>query len=96
MSDKKIDQDEIFKKLVLEEEGKGNVVFMTIEGPMKAPLSEFIKQPAYGILYDLNRDRATVLTMIKKDKKWVNDFAVSLVINELKRQLDAKNKEGGE
>lgn len=56
-------------------------------------LDEFIKQPAEGILYDLNRDSATVLTFIDKPK-WVNDYAVGLVIEKLKSLLD--KKEGNE
>lgn len=75
-----------FKDLVLEKETEGKLVFMTIEGPMVADVEEFIKQPTEGILYDLNRDRATVLTFID-DEKWVNDFAVGLVIAKLKEKL---------
>lgn len=78
---------ENFKNEVLEEYKKGNIVFMTIEGPTIAPLVEFLKQPAEGILYDLNRDRLTVLTYINEEK-WVNDFAVSVVIEVLKKSLD--------
>ena len=83
-------QYENFKEMVLGEYKKGNVVFMTIEGPMVAPLKEYIKQPTEGLLYDLNRDKATVLTQIKNHAKWVNDYAVAIVIEELKRQLDGK------
>ena len=91
MKEKLKDEYENFKDMVLAEYKKGNVVFMGIECPMIAPLKEFIKQPAEGILYDLNRDTATVLTNIK-DQKWVNDYAVSVVITELKRQLDEQKK----
>jgi len=61
---------------------------MTPDGPAVANLDEFIKQPAEGILYDLNRGREVVLMFID-DPKWVNDYAVGLVIDKLKALLDA-------
>jgi len=78
---------ENFKDMVLKEYEKGNVVFMTHDGPMTCPLSDFIKQPAEGLLYDLNRDKVTVLTMIKEHEKWVNDYAVAIVITELHNNI---------
>jgi hypothetical protein len=91
MKEKLKDEHESFKDMVLAEYEKGNIVFMSMEGPMVAELQNFISQPAEGILYDLNRDKVTVLTMIR-DKKWVNDYAVAVVITELKRQLDEQKK----
>lgn len=74
------------RDLVLEESRKGNVVCMGLEGLEVVPLDEFIKQPADGILYDLNR-LPEVVTLFLDDPKWVNDFAVSLVIKRLREQL---------
>ena len=74
------------RDLVLKEEAQGNVVYMTYEGPAVADLNDFISQPAEGILYDLNKDRGTVLTRID-DVRGVNDFAVGMVIRRLKEQL---------
>lgn len=74
---------EKFRDFVLAESRKGNVVVMGIEGPMAGPLEEFIKQPAEGILYDLNRLPEVVMTFID-DPKWVNDYAVSMVIRRLR------------
>jgi hypothetical protein len=76
-----------FRDMILEEYEKGNVVFATVEGYATCPIEKFIKQPIEGILYDLNRYEATVLTWIK-DQKWVNDFAVAKVIRKLKEELD--------
>jgi len=83
-----MDSKQSFRDLVLQKEKEGKVVFMTIEGPMVADLEEFIKQPTEGLLYDLNRDRATVLTFIDKEPKFVNDYAVGLVISKLKEFYD--------
>ncbi len=80
-----------FKKLVLEKEKEGKVVFMTWDGAMSADLEGFIKQPTEGLLYDLNRDRLTVLAQID-DIKWVNDYAVGLVIARLKKYYDKSIK----
>lgn len=78
---------EKFRDLVLKKAEEGKVVLMTFDGLMEADLEKFIEQPTEGLLYDLNRDRATVLTFIE-DPKWVNDFAVGLVIAKLKEKID--------
>lgn len=74
---------ESFRDYVVEESKKGNVVFASLDDYGVAPLDEFIKQPADGILYDLNRLPEVVLTFID-DPKWVNDFAVYQVIKRLR------------
>jgi hypothetical protein len=78
--------------LILSEAKKGNVVLLTIEGLVSANLNNLLSQPAEGILYDLNRLPETVLTFID-DKKWINDYAVALVIMELKKRLEATELE---
>jgi hypothetical protein len=87
-----VDNDKI-KNIVLAEARNGNIVTAGIEGLTVQSLKEFIEQPTEGILYDLNRLPEVVLTFID-DPKWVNDYAVSLVISELKKQLDIKITEG--
>lgn len=86
MTEKPLTQEEKIQNLVnlvLSEEKKGNVVLSTFEGLAIANLSDLVdKQPIEGILYDLNRLPETVLTFIN-DPKWVNDYAVSLVIKKL-------------
>jgi len=79
-----------FVDLVLQKEKEGKIVYMTWDGrPMVADIDEFIKQPTEVLLYDLNRDKATVLTFIDQDPpKWVNDYAVGLVIAKLKEHYD--------
>ena len=77
---------EELKDFVVSEGRKGNVVFNNGEGIVVAPLEEFIKQPADGILYDLNRLPEVALTFMD-DPKWVNDFAVSMVIKRLKEMV---------
>ena len=75
------------KDKILKEYKRGNIVVSTFDGIKAAPLKEIINQPAEGLLYDLNRDEATILTFIH-DPKWINDYACMVVIRELKRQLD--------
>lgn len=76
------------KKFILDKRKEGKIVVMGIEGLMSMDLDEFIKQPVDGILYDLNRLEETSLTFID-DPKWVNDFAVALVIRKLKEMLES-------
>lgn len=76
-----------------EEMKKGNVCFLTYEGLMSIPLSEFIQQPAEGILYDLNRLPEVVACWIDGDLKWVNDYAVGMTIKYLKEQNEILQKQ---
>jgi len=75
-------EEKELRDIVLDEYKKGNIVVSTFEGLQMMSLDEFIKQPVEGILYDLNRGEAVVLTFIN-DPKWINDFAVSKVIQKL-------------
>ena len=65
--------------LVLAEWDKGNLVYADIEGLKSIKLEEFIKQPLEGMLYDINRETATILTFLD-DPKWVNDFALTKLL----------------
>ena len=64
---------------VLSEWGKGNLVYADIEGLKSIKFEEFIKQPLEGMLYDINRNTATILTFID-EPKWVNDFALTKLL----------------
>ena len=75
------------KELILNEYKKGNIVVAGLDGPKAMPLADFIRQPVNGILYDLNRDEAVVLTFIN-DPKWINDYAVATTIRALKNEID--------
>lgn len=84
------EKHEKIKEVVLAEYKNGNIVVSTFEGLKVAPLKEIIKQPVDGLLYDLNRNEAVILTFIN-DPKWINDYAMAQVLRELKEQIDAKN-----
>jgi len=77
---------ESIRDKILGEYKKGNIIVAGIEGLQCMPLKEIIKQPVDGLLYDLNRDEATILTFIE-DPKWVNDYAASQVIRALKNRI---------
>ena len=84
-------QQNDIKEMILAEYQKGNIVVSTFEGLQVAPLKEIIKQPIDGLLYDLNRNEAVILTFIN-DPKWINDYAMMQVVMELKKQLEEKAK----
>lgn len=71
---------------MLEEEKKSNIVYNTPFGLYSANLDTFLSQSTESILYDLNRDFGTILAQID-DVKWVNDYAMSKVVIELKKIL---------
>ena len=63
----------------------GEIICMTIDGPQVAKIEEIIKQPLEGLLYDLNRNKATIYTNAKNSKslRWVNDLAMIEVLSYL-------------
>lgn len=72
-------------RLIQDAEKDGKIVIMTEMGLMGASLEKFCQQDADGILYDLNRDEATTLTLGNEGLvRWVNDYAVAKVIRYLK------------
>ncbi len=77
-----------FRDYILEKEKEGKIVVNTAFGLGEISLDEIVKQHTEGLLYDLNRDRCTILTFIE-DEKWVNDFACMKVIEKLKALLSA-------
>lgn len=86
---------EELREIIFEKEKKGILVLRGFDCYLEIKLDDIIKQPVEGILYDLNRDRVTVLSFID-DPKWVNDYAVGLVITKLhgeyKKYLEVKDK----
>ena len=89
MSDNTPTLNETLRDRILSEREKGNIVFWGLPGElMSAKIDDFVKQPAEGILYDLNRLEEICLTFLQ-DPKWVNDFAVALTIRKLKDELAA-------
>lgn len=76
------------KNKVLKLSKEGYIVFNTGFGLDAEKLDEFIQQPVDGILYDLNRNESTILTLVNNDEKWVNDYAVAKVIRALKAKID--------
>lgn len=85
------DFDEVYK-VIRENEYKGLITIMVFDGLTSIPIDEFIKQPTEGLLYDLNRDKTTTITLGRSGNvRWVNDYAVALVIEYLMKQLRDKN-----
>lgn len=75
------------KEMVLSEYKKGNIVICKDGGALSTmPLSEFLKQPIEGVLYDLNRSEEVILQFIE-DPKWINDFAACQVIRALSERI---------
>lgn len=74
--------------IIRSEFAKGNIVFAGVnELIVAADLNKFLNQPIDGLLYDLNRSEEVILTNIKDNPKWVNDFAVCKVIRTLHERL---------
>jgi len=77
---------ETLRDLIVKESTNGNLI-IAIQGTLvTVPLDLFIKQPADVILYDLNRSPEVVSAFLD-DPKWINDYAVALVIAKLKQKI---------
>lgn len=79
METSKKEQLESIRDKVLTEWDKGNLVYADIDGLKSIKFEDFIKQPLEGMLYDVNRCLPVVLTYID-DPKWVNDFALTKLL----------------
>lgn len=77
-------------KIVREKEKENKLVIYAVDELQVYDVDEFIQQPTESMLYDLNRDKATILTLL--DDKWINDYAVMLVIARLKKFYDKNNE----
>jgi len=85
-------RSEDIKQKVIELSNEGKILFMQSGSLYSVDVKEFIKQPADGILYDLNRSEVTTLAFID-DPKWINDYAVRKVIRSLKETIqELENK----
>ena len=85
--------EKTIKDFILEEYKNGFIIINTFEGLKKAKLSEIVKQPIEGLLYDLNRNESTIFTFIDNDEKWINDFASSMVIKHLVEIIEYRDAE---
>lgn len=79
--------------IVKQNESKGIVTIMTACGLMSCNIERICNQCADGLLYDLNRDEVTTLTLGQNgNERWVNDYAVAMVIRYLMSELEKAKK----
>lgn len=69
---------------------KGKVLYNTCEGVMQADIADIVNQPTEGLLYDLNRDIATVATIFD-EQKLLNEVATVNVLRYLHKLLTDDN-----
>lgn len=72
-------EKEKIKEIIIQKMIDGKISYRTIEGIFSCPIEDFVKQPLYGMLYDLNRDKATIFAFLD-DPKWVNDLALTQLL----------------
>ena len=81
-------------EIIKQNEAQGAVVFMTSFGLMACNMERFVKQSADGLLFDLNRDEATILTLGEQGlERWVNDYATAKVVRYLVGELEKKRRD---
>lgn len=88
------DKKEIIESIreeVLSEWDKGNLVYADVDGLKSIKFEDFIKQPLEGMLYDINRCLPVIVTYID-DPKWVNDFALTKLLEYYYNKCDELEK----
>ena len=88
---------EELQNLILSKKKEGKIVFHSLEGLMEAKMESIIRQPANGLLWDLNRDMATLLSHASEDNPyWVNDLALANIteylLNKVNEITEERNK----
>ena len=70
------------------QEKNGNITIETIEGLAVIPLNDIVNWDADSLLYDLNRDKSTTISLGRDGmERWINDYAVAVVIEYLLNEL---------
>ena len=79
--------------VIRSQEKYGNITVETIEGLAVIPLDDIVNWEADSLLYDLNRDKSTTIALGRDGmERWINDYAVAVVIEYLLNELKkAKN-----
>jgi len=75
---------------ILKKEKENKIIFCMLDGLVEQDIDDFIKQPAEGILFDLNRDKITCISWLRYNDCnpiWVNNYAVALTIERLKQKI---------
>lgn len=91
-----MDKTENLKRLIEEKQREGQIAFFTFDSIVSADTSKFIHQSADGILYDLNRDEASILASAKDGNPyWVNNYAAAQVIRALCAERDRLKVQAG-
>lgn len=75
---------------ILAKKKEGKAVYYVSPNELEAAtLKNLCNQPAIGILYDLNRDEASILAFASEDNPyWVNNYATAQVIRYLKGRVE--------
>lgn len=63
---------------ILELKKENKVCYMAIDGLSYQDIDKFVEQDLDGMLYDLNRDKATLFNMANtsKNQRWINDLGL--------------------
>lgn len=74
--------------VIRSQEKYGNITIETIEGLAVIPLDDIVNWEADSLLYDLNRDKSTTISLGRDGmERWINDYAVAVVIEYLLNEL---------
>lgn len=83
--------------LILSKKKEGKIVFHSLDGLVEAKMEDIIRQPADGLLWDLNRDMATLLHRASDENPyWVNDMALAniteFLVNKINEITDERDR----
>lgn len=80
---------------ILAKKKEGKTVYYVLPGELEVTtLENLCDQPVEGILYDLNRDEASILAFAGEDNPyWVNNYATAQVVRYLKGRVEELEKQ---
>lgn len=87
--------DKIYQD-IRDKRSEGQIIIMSCEGPLAGGIQDFIEQSTESILFDLNRDEATTITLAKNgelESRFINDLAVVTTIMALKDKIERLERE---
>ena len=81
--------------LILAKKKEGKAVYYVWPNELAiSALEDLCNKPADGILYDLNRNEASILAFAGEDNPyWVNNYATAQVIRYLKGRVEELEKQ---
>jgi predicted hydrocarbon binding protein len=83
------------RTLVIDKYRCGQLTIDTLNGITHVDLEETLQNKSERILKSFGRDFGTILAKIDNNPRWINDFALAVIVTELKNKLEKYEEKYG-